>query len=247
MRKVLSILLLLALIVVARFMGFGAARLGQEGSSSQVSQSMSQFLNELQEFERTVFIRSETTNAAYQHDLIASGFPSLFDVARLGSDTTFSESELIISRAKAALAKYKLQKYEDVLFAESEINSLKISGSEKMKMSASFKQESGKYEQNFALEEQSMSEASKIIWLLANSHEWSVQDNAMLFRDKDLQNEIEAHFQVILDLSRQSQELHKVTLDKAGLSTSASRTDSQSLTIRVTASRSFKAGSFAAA
>ena len=99
MKTIGYVLLLLAVIVVARVVGGAAGRISAEERTDIASREMIHFLEEMERFQGDSITRGTAARNSYMGDLTASGWDSLFDPDRMKSDAGLSDSKMIISKA----------------------------------------------------------------------------------------------------------------------------------------------------
>lgn len=216
MKTIGYVLLLLAVIVVARVVGGAAGRISAEERTDTASREMIHFLEEMERFQGDSITRGTAARNSYMGDLTASGWDSLFDPDRMKSDAGLSDSKMIISKAKAAFENYKLQVLADMDASKEQIRSLDISDEEEQIMLSSFASGSSNNNEIFVLEEQALTRAEQIVSLLASNTSWTVENSRVVFSDDSLRTEVSSHFQKINEISHRQQEIQAAALNNSG-------------------------------
>lgn len=209
-------MLLFVIVVVARVLGGAAGHFEAQKQSSDHGLDTQVFLGELRRFERDSASRAQSARNSYLSGLAASGWNSLFDPLRLAGDSDLVESFRIISKSKAALEQYGQQVFASQQANRNQIGSLNISAPEKTEMLSSYGRASRSNEPMLELEAQALSEAEKIISLLAARKKWGVENSKIVFYDDEDRSRVSAHFQRIEEISRQQQGIQDAIVREYG-------------------------------
>lgn len=217
MKTIGYVLVLLVLVVVARFVGGAAGRVSAEGNANHPSTEMVNFLGEVKRFQIDSASRATAANNAYMDALKACDWNSLFDADRIQHDTGLADSFEIVTNAKTAFDKYRIQVLASVEASKEQIKSLNISDSEKKAILSSFASGSIRNDEILALESQAMNESEEVISLLSTNRSWSVENGGVIFNDDALQIAVNSHFQNIREISRKQQDIREELLRNAGI------------------------------
>jgi hypothetical protein len=183
----------------------GRLVLPQRGSSANArseseipTQFLLDFLNQIAEL-----------NNAYDSELEAIRIGSLFDPRRIQKDKGLVESRAIVRQAKSIVDNFEGKIALLFRKVQRQIHALSISEAHKKELLAGLERGARKAEHIHTLEKAIVAQSEEIVELLANSNDWIVQSDQIVFTNEYDQTRFESHFAAIQRITHQQEQIRK--------------------------------------
>lgn len=175
-------------------------------------------VGEFERFMKELMDQTVAQRNDYTLELSAIGWDSILDPSRLEKDKTFTESQLILTKGKDIVRKYRGRANSLLQSTRAKINNLEVSSSLKQDMIHGFdrgmKNTQGQFDRLWELEEMTIFEVEKIINLLSKrSGSWVVFGRKIVFENNNDLQRFNVYIANIQHYAAEQEEMQKRSRD----------------------------------